>query len=243
MDGLLRCGRYAFGPNRLHYCGPDKNQEIFSYIKAEESDPGLAHLLSQFQTLFPYLRHIAEANQIENPFAERVVEAYWLGNELLENIEKPKFYRHLIEDQQLKKKLGARAFAPVEEKLRQGAVPHHSFHVFDVWRRTGHLEREHTLESIDQCRISGGKVVSVDGPFIVVETEPLGYKDGRLFFGPAVQKKLLRRLESEYDIEQLKPGDLVSLHWSVICEKITPRQLAILKKYTQRHLALANQTL
>jgi drug/metabolite transporter (DMT)-like permease len=243
MDGVLRCSRYAFGPNRLHYCGPDANQEIASYINEGVSDPGLAHLLKQFQTMYPYLQHIAEANSISNPFEERVVEAYWIGNDLLENIKTKKFYHHLVEGQQIKKKVGAKSFELIAEKLEQGAVPHHSFHVLDIWKRTGHLEREHTLESMDECRVSWGRVVKVDGPLIIVLTRPLRYIQGKLFLGEPAQKKLTRRLESTYDIEQINVGDLVSIHWSVPCEIITPRQAAMLEKYTLRHLELANQTI
>jgi hypothetical protein len=58
-----------------------------------------------------------------------------------------------------------------------------------------------------------------------------------------MEKKLARRLEAEYDIEQIKPGDIVSIHWSVPCEVITERQAAMLRKYTLRHIALANKTI
>ncbi|MEY4731481.1 MAG: hypothetical protein RL681_427, partial [Candidatus Parcubacteria bacterium] len=223
MDGILRCSRYAFGPNRLHYCGPDANREIGAYITEKEEDPGLTKLLKQFETMYPYLRHIAEANHIRDPFDERVVEAYWLGNELLEHIEKKKFYHHLIDGLNLKKKLG-RSFALVEAKLEQNAVPHHSFHVFDIWKRTGHLEKAHTLESMDECRVSWGTVTAAEGPSITVKMRPLLYANGKLYLGEEVRKKINRKLEATYDIEQLAPGDLVSIHWSVPCEKITPTQ-------------------
>jgi hypothetical protein len=91
--------------------------------------------------------------------------------------------------------------------------------------------------------VSSGKILSVNGPFLTVETKPLLYKDGKLTLGEAIQKKLIRELESDYDIEQLKQGDLVSMHWNVVCEKITPQQAKNLEKYTLRHLALANETL
>lgn len=243
MDGILRCSRYAFGPNRLHYCGPDANREILAYIQAGATDPGLQKLLSAFQTMYPYLRHIAEANGIDDPFDERVVEAYWLGNELLETIEKKKFYRHLLEGLALKKRLGGKSFARITEKIGQGAVPHHSFHVLDIWKRTGHLEREQTLESMDSCRISWGKVQEVDGPRVVVETEPLMYSDKKLYLGAPIQKEIRRRLESEPDIEQLRIGQIVSIHWGVPCEVITPRQARMLRRYTLRHIRLANLTL
>jgi hypothetical protein len=243
MDGVLRCSRYAFGPNRLHYCGPDANREIHSYINEDASDPGLRQLLGEFETMFPYLRHIAEANGIQDPFDERVVEAYWLGNELLERIDARAFYRHLVEGQKIKHRIGAESFELVAQKIGQGAVPHHSFHVLDIWKRTGHLDREHTLESMDECRVSWGTVLTTDGPTLTVLTEPLLLAQGKLILGNPTEKKLVRRLESEYDIEQIKPNDLVSIHWSVPCEVINKRQAAMLKKYTLRHLNFTNQTI
>ena len=243
MDGLLRCTRYAFGPNRLHYCGPDANQEIFSYLEHGESDPGLLLLLKNFQTMFPYLKHIAESNNIRDPFDEKVVEAYWIGNELLDQIGKKKFYHHILDGLQLKKKLGNKSFGIITEKIQQGAVPHHSFQVLDIWRRTGNLEREHTFESMDECRISWGRVISVDGPKITIKTEPLVYQNGKLQLGKPVEKVVMRALEAEYDIEQIKPDNIITIHWGVPCEVITQAQTQALKKYTLLHIALANQTI
>ncbi|MFH1188524.1 MAG: DUF6390 family protein [bacterium] len=244
LDGFLRCSRYAFGPNRLHYCGPDKNQEIFSYIQEGKKDAGLKALLIQFKTMYPYLCHIAQSNRIDDPFDDRVVEAYWLGNELLGNIDKQAFYTYLIDDLKIKKNIGTKEFSYIEQKIGKGAVPHHSFHVLDIWRRThGFEERAHTFESLDECRISWGKVTDVEGPYITVDTERIEYNNGNMFLSLPVQKKLIRKLESEYDIEQLQKGDYVSIHWGVICEKINETQFKNLKKYTVRHITLANQTL
>ncbi len=243
MDGILRCTRYAFGPNRLHYCGPDKNSEIKAYINEEEEDAGLEHLISQFQTLYPYLKYIAQINDIKDPFDIRVVEAYWLGNNLLEKIDQKSFYRHLVEDQKIKHKMGGKNFSLVEGKIGKGAMPHHSFHVLNIWKRTGHDDREHTVETMDECRISWGKIVEIDGPSITVLTEPLLYSDKKLFLGTPAKRKLVRQLESEYDIEQIAVGNFVSIHWGVICEVITNEQVLNLKKYTLRNLTLANKTI
>jgi len=242
MDGVIRCSRYAFGPNRLHYCGPDANREILSYINESESDPGLRQLLREFETMFPYLRHIADATGIADPFDERVVEAYWLGNELLEMIDTRAFYRHLVEGQRIKDKLGVKTFNLVAEKVGQGAVPHHSFHVFDIWKRSGHTNHEHTPEFMDECRVGWGTVLATDGPTISVSTEPLIMVHGKYVLGNPIERKLARRLEAEYDIEQIKPGDVVSIHWGVPCEVINKHQADMLKKYTLRHIHLANQT-
>jgi len=241
-DGILRCSRYAFGPNRLHYCGPDRNSQIYTNITEGISDPDLSHTLTQFETMYPYLVHIATANHIQDPLDDRVVEAYWIGNALLEHVDKQSFYEHLVDGLGLKKKLG-KSFALVEEKIGHGAVPHHSFHVLDIWKRTGRVEQEHTLESMDECRVGWGKVLRVSGPQIVIETESLTLVNGKLVLGLPHERSIMRKLEADYDIEQLKPGNIVSIHWGVICEVLTPHQQASLRRYTLQHMALANETL
>jgi len=243
MDGILRCSRYSFGPNRLHYCGPDKNSELHDYIKSSKTDPGLESILRKFETLYPYLKHIAEANKIKDPFDARVVEAYWLGNNLLETVETRKLHRFLIDDLGTKKKMGGKEFEWLEDKLSQGAVPHHSFHVLNIWRQTGHNDLLEMLNRMDECRISSGVVTSVKGPEVVVSTEPLIYIGGKIALGSPISKTLIRSLEAEYDIEQIKVGQTVSIHWSVPCEVITKKQLETLRKYTLKNIDFANQTL
>ena len=105
------------------------------------------------------------------------------------------------------------------------------------------MKIEHTLESMDECRISWGKVTKIDGPIIYANVEPLLYKNGKIYIGKPAEKRMVRRLESEYDIEQIKVGDTISIHWSVPCEVINAKQLKALKYYTNLHLQLANQTL
>lgn len=242
-DGLLRCSRYAFGPNRLHYCGPDANRELFSYIDNDATDPGLEHILKAFKTMYPYLRLIADANNIRDAFDDRVVEAYWIGNRLLDTVQVKKFFNHLRDEQRLDQRMGWEAVNVIGETIVRGAVPHHSFHVLEVWRRTGHLDQEHTLESMDSCRISWGTVQEVDGPTIRVMTEPLTLQAGKLALGAPTLKKIVRSLGADFDIESLQPGHIVTIHWGVPCEVISKLQAAELKRRTLSHILFANETL
>lgn len=239
-DGVLRCARYSFGPNRLHYCGPDANHELFAYIREGVQDPGLTTLLSAFQTLAPYLRHIATQNGIRDPFDDRVVEAYWIGNDLLETIPRNALWRHLIDDHDLKRKLGIRDFARVEGKIELGAVPTHAFHVLNIWKRTGHLDCAHTLESMDACRVSWGTVRMIDGPRLTVETKPLAVLDGKLALGQPITKTIVRRLEADSFFDDVVVGDTISMHWGMPCEVLAPRHVAALERYTLRNIVLAN---
>lgn len=243
MDGLLRCSRYAFGPNRLHYCGPDANREIFAYIQESHEDMGLKHILEEFKTMYPYLDMIARANRIKDAFDNRVVEAYWIGNSLLETADRKNLFRHLHEDQRVKKRLEKKSFDVVIDKVYKGAAPHHSFHVLNIWKRTGHLDQEHNLETLDSCLVKSGKIVSLEGPFVTLKTEVLAYSEGKLGLSEPQQLKISRPFEADIDIESLQVGDLVTYHWGVICEPISEQQAKILTKYTAQHLAMANQTI
>jgi len=239
MDGILRCSLYAFGPNRLHYCGPDSNRELLSYIEQGVVDGGLETLLKGFRTMYPYLELIARANGIADPFDDRVVEAYWIGNDLLDGVSKRRLYRHLEEGLDLKRKLDVGGFSAVADRIGLGAVPHHSFHVLSVWKRTGNVPVAHTLESLDACCVSWGDVIAVDGPKVEVMREPIVEGVGGLTLGKAEKTVVLRRPDCREDIDALKPGDIVTMHWSVPCEVITPTQAEALRRYTVRHLEMA----
>src|SRR3989337_1307374 len=97
LDGTLRFVRYGFMPNRLRYCGGDDDRTLFQYGVAGVTDGGLRELLGTFTGALPYLRLIAGSSGIRDPFDPRVVEAYWIGNELLEGVEVRQLYDSLRE--------------------------------------------------------------------------------------------------------------------------------------------------
>ncbi|MBU1032632.1 hypothetical protein KJ937_01730 [Patescibacteria group bacterium] len=243
MDGVARCTRYAFGPNRLHLCGPDMNREVLGYMEAGETDQGLVDILREFQTLYPYLHEIASANNIRDPFDTRVIEAYWLGNELLDDISAKIFYGHLVGNLQIKKRLNSNTVSYLENKISQGAQMSHCFHVFNVWRKTGNIDEMHTLESMDNCRVSWGEVVGLDGPVLTVLRRPLVQRAHKLFLGSALNTKIVRSLESSSVMDEVKIGDKISIHWGVPCEILNERQVSNLEKYTLKSIALANLTM
>ncbi len=242
-DGVARCTRYAFGPNKLHLCGPDANAEVLAYIQAGATDPGLSHILQGFATLYPYLKEIAHANHIVDVFDDRVVEAYWLGNELLEAIPAQQFFRHLRDNLDLKRKYGAKEFDELVGKLPKGARMHHSFHVLNAYKRTGHDAKLHTLESMDSCRVSWGSVVAMEGPKITVRRKPLLQQNRKLVLGAEEDTTIMRRLEEDATLDDLAIGDLVSMHWGVICEIIDPKHVQWLQHYTLQSISLSNETL
>lgn len=243
-DGALLFGHYAFPPNRLGYCGPDDHPALFQYVTNGVSDQGLIELGQRFDGAYPYLRLIARANNIADPFDRRVVEAYWIGNEYLERVGASPFYESLGE--RFRPRMDARSFTWLASKLEHGARPHHNFHVFEVYLRAGLMRDARAaigLERMDNCRISWGRVAAVDGAELVVERPALVLQDGKLTLTEPQPKRVLRQIAGRGFADDARIGDAVSIHWNWVCEVLSASALHRLVRNTERYLALANATL
>ncbi len=238
--GILRFIHYGFMPNRLGYCGPDDNRRLFDHGVAGQADASLIPSLARFLGPLPYLRAIAAGADLADPFDDRVVEAYWIGNDLLERFASKELYAALRE--RFRSQLPPKIMDLVADKIPAGALPHHSFHVFDVWLRVGRLDGN-VLDTLDHCRVSWGRVVSVDGTTVGVDRPPLVLRGGKLGLGAARRVYVTRLVDGRGFVTELAPGDLVSLHWGWVCERLTERQGRDLERYTRHHIRLANQTL
>ncbi len=244
VPGPLLFGRYAFAPNRLGYCGPDDNRALLEYVASRRPDTGLLELERRFEGAYPYLRLIAEANGIPDPFDARVVEAYWIGNACLERVDAASFYESL--SARFRPRMDSRTFDWLAGKLSLGARPHHNFHVFDVYMRAGLMNDSRAtiaVQSMDSCRISWGTVVAVDGPELVVERPRLGLAEGKLALTPPEVVRVTRQVDGLGFADDAQPGAMVSIHWNWACEVLTGSKLQRLRAATKRYMDLANATL
>jgi hypothetical protein len=243
-SGALLFGRYAFPPNRLGYCGPSDHQALFEYVAARRTDQGLMELERRFEGAYPYLKLIAHANGIADPFDRRVVEAYWIGNAYLERVEPSSFYASLGD--RFKDRMAGNSFSWLASKLELGAKPHHNFHVFDVYTRAGLMNDAHAsiaIETMDACRISWGRVVAADGVELVVERPALSWEHGRLALTAPQDMRVMRQIDGRGFADNAQPGDFISIHWTWACEVLRAPALQRLMGATRRYLALANETL
>lgn len=237
-SGLLLFIQYGFMPNHLGYCGGNENQLLLEHAVAGDADPALGSLLAKFTGAFPYLRTIANANGIANPFDSRVVEAYWIGNPLLDRVQSSELSRSI--EERFGRQLTPKMREQILSKPPQGARPFHLFHVIDVYR---HLEsKEISMAAMENCRISWGKVKSVEDNSLLVERQPLVVQDSKLRLGEARAERVLRSLSGKGFTDDVIPGNWVSIHWGWACEILDRRKLANLEHHSQRHLAIANQT-
>jgi hypothetical protein len=236
---MVRFIRYGFMPNRLRYCGGDENRLLFDHAVEQVVDGGLKSHLQKFTGALPYLQLIARANGIPDPFDPRVVDAYWIGNELLDRVEMRQLYDSLLA--RFGKQLQGRTRDLVLGKAPAGARPHHSFHVLDVHSRVGELGQ--SLATMDHCRVSWGTVVEVAGGELIVDRVPLLLERGKLVLGQPVRERVMRQIEGRGFIDAAQAGDIVSIHWGWACEVLNVAQHQRLERYTRHHLAVANRTI
>jgi hypothetical protein len=233
--GISDCLRYAFPPNSLHYCGPEKQEDIQGYLETHTQDKGLHGILSQFETLYPYLQLIAGANRIRDPFDRRVVEAYWIGNRLLSNVSKQEFHTHLKYALGVQKKLPKNGRGTMDGIMTYG-LPHHTFHVLTIYVRTGNNAIAHTLHTMDSCRIGWGKVISIDvkkGTYTVA-MKHLVIRKNILDLDVPIST-IVRSVDGTYT-----KGDVVSVHWGYICGVLMKRQTVNLEHFTNEAINAAN---
>jgi hypothetical protein len=239
--GALLFARYAYPPNALGYCGADENRTLLEYGDAGVADGGLVQLARSFEGAWPYLELIAGANGIDDPLDPRVVEAYWVGSPLLERVGGASLASHL--DERFRRRAG-RAWSVLASSIPDGGVPHHDFHVFGVYPWVGLLrsgDATEPLRVLESCRITPARVLEVVDGTATVAARPLVWDGRRLRLGARETKRADWRRDGLGFLQELRPGDWVSLHWNWVCDRLTPRQAATLDRYTRRMLALANR--
>jgi len=166
------------------------------------------------------------------------VEAYWIGNRLLDRVALTAFGDSLRDRFRSRFNGDWLGFSDV---VRPGAVPHHSFHVLSVYPWLGMLRagrQDPALAVIDRCRIRWGRVLVGGADGVVVESRPLVVEARALSLGAPTQE-----IVRAHPGETLQPGDMVALHWDWVCERLDERQRRALIRQTRMQLSLANHFL
>jgi hypothetical protein len=84
-------------------------------------------------------------------------------------------------------------------------------------------------------------VLAVDGDRATVAAQQLVWDGRALQLAPAAPRRAAWRRDGLGFLDELRPGDCVSLHWDWVCDRLTARQAKTLERYTRRMLALANR--
>jgi len=243
-NGLLLCAKYAVPPNFFGYCGPDENQSLRQHLQENLADKEINHILAEFETLYPYLQLISRENNINDPFDEKVVEAYWLGNNLLEKVSNNQYIPFLNERLKAEKKLSNVTYQKLRTNLlKTKFLPHHNFHVVNIFKNS-QINRN-LLQTMDECRINYGRIIqkskiksqNYNSKFksnIQVETKQLIINSKQLTMSQSYVVKRITIDQNNRDLlKKIKSDSIVSFHWGIVCDILNERQVKNLEFYTQ----------
>jgi len=244
VPGPIMFVRYAFPPNYHGSCGPPDAQALFDYGAQQVIDQGLRSMAQKFAGAYPYLELIARSADIPDALDRRVVEAYWVGNRLLDQVG----VRRLGDSMDERfRRLTGRQFGRLGEAALAGGVPHHSYHVFCIYPWVGLLgddrRYEQALMVLDRCRIRWGRVHEVRPDQLIVESAPLLFGQGQLSLGAPRLETVERTLDGVGLVPEFEVGDWVSMHWEWVCDRLSAAQLTALRHYTRLHLDVVNNRL
>lgn len=190
-------------------------------------------VLKKFEAAYAYYELIAQKNKVKaGPFNKRVVEAYWIGNELLEKV-KARDLREMIVEKFTRPGLLSIQQAETKVKLiPESAKPHHSFHVLILGSITGRVDFDNNTKLMDICRIGWGKVSKLKTSKISISYNPLiGKKIIKL--GKPIKKEIIW---DKKILPGVKVGDWVSFHWNYAIQVLREQDILNLYKYTQNTL-------
>jgi hypothetical protein len=238
--GEIMFARYAYPPNELGYCGPDDPDGLMDIAAGRGSHLGAR--ARAFTGAWVYLEIIASAAGIDDPLDPRVVEGYWVGNELLEQVDAAAFAA--AARSQFATEIGAH-WAALDVPGPPRSVPHHGFQVFTVYPWVALLSRRDTaLHVLDRCRIRWGKVVSIAGDDAQVDCRPLTWDGHNLALGPERTETVRWAMAGRSLLGRpAMVGDWISLHWDWVCDRLTPSQLVQLRRRTDHQLDITNRAL
>jgi uncharacterized protein DUF6390 len=241
IDGPTLFARYAYPPNALGYCGPEDNGALLQR-GAGSGGGDLTALARAFDGAWPYLEFIAQLTG-RSPLDYEVVEAYWLGTRLLDEIDLGTHGSELLD--RLRGRAGPVARIP--GAIAPDARCDHNFHCFEIYPWMGLLAAgrggDRPREVLDRCRIRWGEVMAVDDDRVDVRYQPLSWDGKALRLGEEAVESATWAREGLRLVNGLQPGDHVALHWEWVCDRLDPHQLDDLRRSTVRQLSIVNRQL
>jgi hypothetical protein len=208
----LNC-RFSLPPNSLGYCGKDSAAEKFKSCITGGKCKGVEKEISHFIVLYPYLKTIAKISG--HPiFSYEVVEAYWMGNKLLDLVKLVDF--DLLLENFSKQGVPDFLVRKLKKNKPKAFVPNHLFQVLFVGVGQASGAVPFNLDSINNCMIRWGKVEKIIKNKAWIELNSLEKKSG--------YRLVKNRQEIPFDSDitsDLKVGNSVAVHWNMIVKKLT----------------------
>ncbi|VVB65947.1 Uncharacterised protein [Candidatus Gugararchaeum adminiculabundum] len=229
MNGITLASHYAFPPNEKGYCG----KESFSKILREADAAQIQEELKKFKAHYAYLSLIARENG-KKPFDYEVVEAFWIGNGLLEKVSHEALKTFIEKELFAGKKEQEERAKKLAAELPGGMLPHHSFNALYINFVTDAAEK--TVENFDACCVTVAEVreIARNGKTArVIRNAVVLGKNGAKFAFEKKEETIELEKNGFKFVEGVSRGDLISVHWGMAMQKLTREQADAIEKYTK----------
>ena len=231
INALQLESRFSLPPNSLGYCGKNTAPERFKKCIIKGECEGVEDEVKKFIVLHPYLQTIAKITSLPM-FSYKVIESYWLGNDELKKA-KLKDYDFLL-DKFLEQGVPDFFVADLRKNKPKSFIPSHLFQVLHVGVGKASGAVPFNIESINNCMIRWGKVMTVKKDKAVVNLNSLklekgGYSLIKIKETVPFNAKLL---------PGLKTGDIVAVHWNMVVKILMKDEVKKIKFWTTKCLTL-----
>jgi hydrogenase maturation factor len=239
MSGPKIAALYGLVPNELGLCGLAEDQkQLRQFIQGKLSILEIIPALKRFQAAYPYYELIAKKNKISaGSFNKKVVEAYWIGNELLEKTTADDLRELIINKFSGPGLLTRESAIKKAKKIPANSKPHHSFHVLVLGAVTGSIDFAGRTDLKDICRVGWGRIIKKSKiknqkSKLTIIYQPLVGKK-KIELGKTVKKEI------NWDktiLPEVNIGNWVSFHWNHAIQILNEENIVNLYKYTKNSL-------
>ncbi|MBP6993997.1 hypothetical protein KBB12_02040 [Candidatus Woesebacteria bacterium] len=227
IKALKLASLFSYSPNHKGYCGRDSAGDAFTRCILNGDCAGVPEELTHFIVLYPYLKTLSIVTKL-SPFDHRIIEAYWIGNDLLKSV--PVSAYHILLKEFEKQGVPSWLIKSLKQKQPKAFIPSHLFQVLHVGVGQASGSVPFDIGSINSCMIRWGKVTRVD-------------KSGKIHVAlQRFSKTYKLTISSEIFAKNTSPfftpkvGDTVAVHWGHIVKKLTQREIKNLAYWTQEAL-------
>lgn len=230
---LQLCAHFALQPNTLGYCGRDSAPVKLKQCIIDGNCTGIEKELKKFIVLNPYLQTIAEVTKLK-PFDYKVIEAYWLGNDLLKQF-KSEHYQILLK-YFTKQGVPDWLISELKNKHPKVFIPIHLFNILHVGVGRASGSVPFNLQSINNCMLRWGRVTRVKSDKVkVISTLLVSFLSRKRSASTSGIYKLVEK-EAQFKadpqlIGDLKVGDQVVVHWGWVAKRLRKQELINLAKW------------
>lgn len=229
QKALKLLSQFSISPNKLGYCGLNTGPDAFIDCIVNGKCDRVEKEVEQFIVLNPYLETLAEITG-KPKFSFEVVEAYWIGNDLLKQ-SKVEHYKILMKNFE-KQGVPADLVEEFSKNVPSKFIPHHLFQVLHigVGRSSGSVK--YNEQSINNCMPRWGKVLEIKENTVEIQLESITVKNN-----VEKTKKTEQFMYDEKFTGKINKGDRVSVHWNTVTNILTSKQALNLDFWTNEILS------